>query len=49
MSAVTAWVKLPDNITGRDHLGVRFPCETLYAKLIPGITNVTDRGRYFCN
>jgi len=47
MNAVTAWVKPPDSITGRDHLGVRVPCETLYAKLIPGITNVTDRARYY--
>ncbi len=47
MNAVTAWVKPPDPITGRDHLGVRVPCETLYAKLIPGITNVTNRSRYY--
>lgn len=47
MSAVTAWVKPPEKITGRDHLGVRVPCETLYAKLIPGITNVTNRARYY--
>lgn len=30
-----------------DHLGVRAPCESLYAQLVPGITNVTDRARYF--
>ena len=47
MDTVTAWVKPPEKITGRDHLGARVPCETLYARLIPGITNVTNRARYY--
>jgi hypothetical protein len=44
---LTAWVKPPQSIRGLDHLGVRAPCESLYAQLVPGITNVTDRARYF--
>jgi hypothetical protein len=47
MSAVTAWVEPPASITGRDHLGSRVPCEILYARLIPGITNVTNRARCY--
>lgn len=46
-SPLTAWVKPPLGIKGLDHLGVRAPCESLYAQLVPGITNVTDRARYF--
>lgn len=46
-SPLTAWVKPPQSIRGLDHLGVRAPCESLYAQLVPGITNVTDRARYF--
>ncbi|HEX8145047.1 MAG TPA: hypothetical protein VF553_20950 [Pyrinomonadaceae bacterium] len=42
-----AWIKSPPIIKGLDHLGVRAPCENLYAQLVPGITNVTDRARYF--
>ena len=44
---VTAWVKGPQSIRGLDHLGVHAPCESLYAQFVPGITNVTDRARYF--
>jgi hypothetical protein len=46
-ASLTAWVKPPQSIRGLDHLGVRAPCESLYAQLVPGITNVTDRSRYF--
>ena len=34
-------------IRGLDHLGVQAPCIALYAQLLPGITNVTDRARYY--
>jgi hypothetical protein len=34
-------------IRGLDHLGVQGPCEALYAQLLPGITNVTERARYY--
>jgi hypothetical protein len=47
MSVATAWVKTPQGITGQDHLGVRAPCESVYKQLLPGITNVTDRARYY--
>ncbi len=42
-----AWVKPPEPIRGLDHLGVQAPCIALYAQLLPGITNVTDRARYY--
>lgn len=47
MSVATAWVNPPRVITGQDHLGVRAPCEAVYKQLLPGITNVTDRARYY--
>ncbi len=47
MSATTVWVKPFHAIGGRDHLGVGAPSEHLYAQLLPGITNVTDRARYY--
>jgi len=47
MSVATAWVNPPRAIMGQDHLGVRAPCEAIYKQLLPGITNVTDRARYY--
>lgn len=49
MAAVetVAWVKPPEPIRGLDHLGVQAPCIALYGQLLPGITNVTDRARYY--
>jgi hypothetical protein len=46
-SVATARVNPPRAITGQDHLGVRAPCEAIYRPLLPGITNVTDRARYY--
>ncbi|EKO3376045.1 hypothetical protein KW505_04465 [Vibrio fluvialis] len=43
----TGWVKAPLHITGLDHLGVQAPCIETYSQLLPGITNVTDRARYY--
>lgn len=43
----TGWVKPPQQITGLDHLGVQAPCIRIYSQLLPGITNVTDRARYY--
>jgi hypothetical protein len=43
----TGWVKPVNQITGLDHLGVQAPCIEVYGKLLPGITNVTDRARYY--
>jgi hypothetical protein len=37
----------PLPIRGLDHLGVQAPCVALYGQLLPGITNVTDRARYY--
>ena len=43
----TAWVKPAHEIGGLDHLGVQAPCIHIYSDLLPGITNVTDRARYY--
>ena len=43
----TGWVVPPQPIRGLDHLGVQAPCIALYGQLLPGITNVTDRARYY--
>ncbi|SPD73850.1 hypothetical protein PITCH_A2010005 [uncultured Desulfobacterium sp.] len=47
MEVHTAWVKPPNQIGGLDHLGVQAPCINLYGRMVPGITNVTDRARYY--
>src|SRR5262245_46945708 len=41
------WIHPAEPIRGLDHLGVQAPCVALYAQLLPGITNVTDRARYY--
>nr|HMS43041.1 hypothetical protein [Pyrinomonadaceae bacterium] len=43
----TAWVKNSREATGQDQLGLRFFSETIYQDLLPNITNVTSRGRYY--
>jgi len=47
MDIQTGWVKPPREIGGLDHLAVQAPCINLYGRLLPGITNVTDRARYY--
>lgn len=47
MKITSAWVKPPDAIGGLDHLGTQAPCVLIYGQLLPGITNVTDRARYY--
>ena len=47
MNIQTAWVKPPTQIGGLDHLAVQAPCINIYGRLLPGITNVTDRARYY--
>lgn len=47
MEVSTHWVKPPTAIGGLDHLGTQGPCLAIYAQLLPGITNVTDRARYY--
>ena len=43
----TAWVKKIYTTKGLDPLAVQAPCINLYGRLLPGITNVTDRARYY--
>lgn len=43
----TGWIAAPATSGGQDHLGTQAPCVLIYAHLLPGITNVTDRARYF--
>ncbi len=47
MEITTSWVKPPKAIGGLDHLAVQAPCINLYGHMLPGITNVTDRARYY--
>ena len=47
MEIQTGWVKPPKQIGGLDHLSVQALCINLYGKMLPGITNVTDRARYY--
>lgn len=43
----TDWLMPPPSIGGLDHLGTQAPCILAYSQLLPGITNVTDRARYY--
>lgn len=47
MKIETAWVSPPQSVGGLDHLGTQAPCVLIYGQLLPGITNVTDRARYY--
>ncbi len=47
MSIRTNWLSPPRSIKGQDQLGSQAPCEMTYSQLLPGITNVTERARYF--
>ncbi|MFT3668047.1 MAG: hypothetical protein QM795_05555 [Pseudoxanthomonas sp.] len=47
MGIQTGWLAPPAAIGGIDHLGTQTPCQLVYAQLVPGITNVTDRARYY--
>lgn len=47
MKLTTGWLKPPYASTGIDHLGTQAPCGMIYSQLLPGITNVTDRARYY--
>ena len=47
MKIDTNWISPPQSIGGRDHLGTQAPCVLIYSQLLPGITNVTDRARYY--
>ena len=47
MEIQSGWVKPPVQIGGLDHLATQATCINLYGRYLPGITNVTDRARYF--
>jgi len=47
MDINTSWVSPPHTIGGLDHIGTQGPCIMAYSQLLPGITNVTDRARYY--
>ena len=47
MVYVAGWVQPPKYKKGLDPLGVQQPCIAVYATLLPGITNVTDRIAYY--
>lgn len=47
MSISTSWVKPAPTVAGQDHLGTQAPCVSIFTDLLPGITNVTSRARYY--
>ncbi|MFU7556908.1 hypothetical protein, partial [Pseudomonas paraeruginosa] len=47
MKLTTSWLKPPYASGGIDHLGTQASCVMIYGQLLPGITNVTDRARYY--
>ncbi|UPY35080.1 hypothetical protein [Sediminicoccus sp. KRV36] len=47
MQETIGWLERPLKKIGLDNLGAQQPCVTIYTRLLPGITNVTDRAAYF--
>ncbi|MCY3540422.1 MAG: hypothetical protein OXH31_00725 [Gammaproteobacteria bacterium] len=47
MEITSSWVKPPQQVGGQDHLGVQALGMNIYGRLLPGITNTTDRARYY--
>lgn len=47
MSIETAWLEATEPTTGQDQLAIRTTAVRMYSHLVPGITNVTDRARYY--
>ena len=47
MPLETTWLAPTGTTRGQDHLATRAICEILYGQLLPGVTNVTDRARYY--
>ena len=47
MQQTIGWLERPLKKIGLDNLGTQQPCVTIYTRLLPGITNVTDRAAYF--
>jgi hypothetical protein len=44
---VVGWLERPQLKIGLDNLGTQQPCIAIYSRLLPGVTNVTDRASYF--
>ena len=44
---VVGWLERPAEKIGLDNLGTQQPCVAIYSRLLPGVTNVTDRASYF--
>lgn len=47
MNTQTSWLTPPHHSKGLDPLGIQAPSINIYGQLLPGITNVTDRARYY--
>lgn len=47
MQQVFGWLERPLKKIGLDNLGTQQPCVAIYTRLLPGVTNVTDRAAYF--
>ena len=47
MPVETSWLEIKNATPGLDQLGIRATAIRMYTHLVPGITNVTDRARYF--
>lgn len=47
MQQTVGWIERPQKKIGLDNLGTQQPCVTIYTRLLPGVTNVTDRAAYF--
>ena len=44
---VVGWLERPKHKVGLDNLGTQQPCVFIYTRLLPGVTNVTDRVAYY--
>lgn len=44
---VVGWLDRPTEKIGLDNLGTQQPCIAIYSRLLPGVTNVTDRISYY--
>src|SRR5262245_2615336 len=47
MQQAFGWLERPQKKIGLDNLGTQQPCVAIYTRLLPGVTNVTDRAAYF--
>jgi hypothetical protein len=47
MQQTVGWLERPQKKIGLDNLGTQQPCVAIYTRLLPGVTNVTDRAAYY--